>query len=372
MTDADPISSRLTEITNRALSELRTGRFPLLADIAKLRQLQVLDAALERTRRHPRWPIAVALLAVLLPATYLLFPVSKASIDIDATSDELRFRTTGISLLVGDGLELDNLSSVGHGTWFWTEPVPADLKDQLTLRRESGSIRLREIALTGGAEVVATRLDRSGNVSLLLLGGKPRIEVDIAGSAFLNKQSARKFEDTSLTLIGNDRPLTLTFRVTPTAERRSLAEPRPLLRPNLPISAASYWAQNPGQGSIGLNEPLRQSTILSGTLFLSDLKNEKRALRPYEELILDGVAGQIRSVNLQQTGLHSFISGTATRVETRSSGGNLELKPERYRAWAERFDTAWLALGGTLYVFGLILGIAKWAGWDLASGSQGG
>jgi hypothetical protein len=174
-----------------------------------------------------------------------------------------------------------------------------------------------------------------------------------------------------LTLIGGDGDLALTFQLASIPPRPSTAESHPLLRPHLPISSASYRAQNPGHGGAGLDTPIRQSTIRSGTLFLSDLKNEKRILRPYEELTIDGIQGEARTVDLQQTGLHSFISGTARIVETRSQGDPLQLKPDRYRTWAESLDTAWLALGGSLYVFGLVLGVAQWAGWKLLSGSDG-
>lgn len=316
-----------------------------------------------KLQAFPRWPIAILLCAVLLPALILLFPVSQAAIDIDAVSEELRFRTTGPSLLVGDGLKIESLNYVGDGQLHSTAKFPDQLKDALAIRSDKGSARVRVIELNDEAEVVLAWLDRFG-VSLTISGGKPRVEVDVTGAATINGQPNIIDQDVTFTLTGSQGPMTLMLRGS------TLADPKPLLRPNLPISEASYWARNPGQGSVGQKSAFSQSTIASGTLFLSDLKDDKRTLRPYEELTVGGLNGRLRSVELRKNGVRSFISGTASTVETQSASGTLELKPERYRSWAARLDTFWLALASALYVFGSLLAVAHWAGWRLSSGAD--
>jgi hypothetical protein len=101
------------------------------------------------------------------------------------------------------------------------------------------------------------------------------------------------------------------------------------------------------------------STIASGTLSFPAGDGHERALRFAERLWLPDVDGVIRSIEPEGDGVRVRFAGTVRGLASGEPGAVQDLMPSLLDGLKAKQGLS-LAWGSALYLFGLMLALAKW------------
>ena len=345
--------------------------------VARLQQLSKLleiHQSAHPPRPPSRWPIAAVLCGSLLVASALLFlRVPSTDVELRVVASEVGFtlaasqellRSTPLSALGVSGLRGVELPSNGraaaHGAIQSGDPTgPTAVRlapDSLGPRR--GTVDLAPITLPSSTEVrvqqgtvphqfrlsFATQRDSAIALEAHVFGlvsaavaGSPSTRLDLAAPK-------------SVTLVpgSGDVDLDLTF--------------------SSPV--ASVFAQQLAVRALALDRvdqtPYRDetiarilSTIRSGTLYLESLGGEARQLRPGESLAFAETRGSIRSIELREDGVALEFAGRVRGMRIGFADGGRSLMPT-WLEWLKARHGLSLMWGTAFYLFGLVLGIARW------------
>jgi len=346
----------------------------------RLERLQHLARLVEiHQATHPpkalrRWPVVATLGVTLLSASALLFlRVSATDIELDVIVSEVGFTlpssqqllgSTAVAVLGVSGLRgFEFPGDGGHDARAHQSApgVAGDLAIRLasdSIGSRRGTIDLAPITLPATTRV---RVQGSGVAHQFRLSFEAlRDSVSALNVHVLGPVSASAVGSPSdrldlaaprvvvLTPHSGDLDLDLTFRT-------------PIGSPFAPqLSAVDLTLQRVEQTFDGDQPIVRNlSTIQSGTIYLESLAGEKRQLRPGEPLAFAQSRGSIRALELRDDGIALTFVGRVRGMSTGFGDGSRSVMPT-WLEWLKARHGLSLLWGTSLYLFGLILGVARW------------
>lgn len=334
-------------------------------DLAKLSQLADLDARLPKPPAHParRWPVILLLLGIfLVPGLMISLKVPKVDIQASLTVSELSWRQQAAGSIMGS-VQLDslNVASFNIVSLPRTRTAEAEALTQppvnFTLpETDGGRISLSSAHAEAGTRVWISTAPEQGTAELSMLGDAAKITANLAGNIHISSVSGsgeqRDFGRPRPVDIQASQPnlLHLTMRL---KEASGLTFPSHIL-----ISGISFQrVENAGKS--GLRTPRQASNVLAGTIFNESMNGKQYGLRKGEWLLLDGVDGEIRSMEITEAGISLDYHGQVTDIRVGSSGNQRSLMPN-YLEWFGARHSVKMLWGAFIWLSTTLFGVIKW------------
>lgn len=334
-----------------------------LDELERLNRLIALLEDVRGPRRRKRWPVAAALGATLLVASILLFA------RVPATDIELAVITTEASFVLptqqvfADVLDLSAVGAAGFSN--------------ATLPREIGTFEPADV--TAIRVAAAANGERVGTVNLsgVVLPSETRVRIRSSSASRQYRLSfdARAF-DIQIDVAGPTRVGTAAAPEAPV----DFSIPRSIvLRSDSAVidldvtlleGAAVAFSPLLDVGELSLfrvddypehdrSVVRRVSAIQSGTLYLESLNGREYRLRTGQPLHFDRIVGQIRTLQLADDRISLQLHGRVHGMRTGAGSTDRSLMPTVLE-WLHARHGASLLWGSTLYLFGLVAGVARW------------
>jgi hypothetical protein len=369
----DPLEELLrTEnerVTNDVLQDPTQIPRDRIDGLARLAQLVEIRRRLEPSPASSvwnDWAPPIVLLATLFVATLLLFtPVGETEIELDVRVSEVGLRPGSDTVLL-EGAVLQRLGVAGAQEA--SVRKTADWAGLDLVAAHAGTISL-EIAPAGTA---------AASVTLGSIRTGPGTQVWIQGS--VNPRQVRlvinsdQDVEVQASLLG---PLQLAgYGVAPQTVDFKL--PRPVLfrserstmtldlmasedesirfAPTLLVEGLAFYRVTHAD-----DRARRVSSLKSGFLYLTALNGTEERLREGQELRLDQVRGEIRTIQLGPGSLGLRFHGDVGGMETGSYEDPRNLMPG-WLEWLRARHGASLLWGTALYIFGLVTAALRWFG----------
>jgi len=321
--------------------------------------------------RRRRWVPAILFLFTLAGATLLFFTrVPSTAIDLDAEVSEIAFSTTSEHELTLPSqlreLVVAGASEIDTGSLF----VPPQCHPTATGLR---SVRLKAIGTPGvrssiglsglvvpaASKVAVIHAGRNYRYQWTVLpptGASPDTPTEVAtittsGSVHIEAGPCRAdVSEPSPTPIGVYPPSNgrLDLDVEPSED----SLPSDL---NMPIKQLSLFRLANGQAV----RPL--STVLLGTVYFDSIPGKERRLRAGERLTFSDSQGTLHILNPLKDRLHVRFTGRVSDIYAGETQGQVSEMPTWFE-WLIATHALPVLVGGSLYVFGLILALARWWG----------
>lgn len=361
-----------------------------VAELESLARLSEIGSSEPAVPTRKRWPVILALVLTLMIVSLLLFlDVPQTEFELDLEVSEVAFVITKRQVL-SDVMQLTELSVAGLQQVNLPRSRLLEHEDegQGRLPAQSfsaadsagakvrfsraagtgGSVTLQALDLPEGTQVRLALSDVSGRYRLSLEGEGLEFEVSLAGPVRidLSGHAGAENPDQPAPKIGQNRDfggagrqavlrpgaaqVDLDFSLTPSEQGR--------FEPLLSASGLVLARIDEFSGADG-TIVRRQSTVLSGTLYLESLNGRERKLRPSEQLRFERSAGVIRRLDLGEKSIAIRFSGCVSGMTTGSESAPRSLMP----SWLEwlRERQAWALLWGTaFYLFGLFQAVSQW------------
>jgi hypothetical protein len=364
--EKDPIRELLRRQTNALSKKVEGGESVSADELAEvgrtLRLIEFRDAAAPPRRN---WWAAGVLAATLAILSVLLFVrVSETEVELDLTISGVRFSLSRDQVIAGamrvarlgiSGLrDLQLPAEAAPGA----QPGPSAIRISANgLAKPPGVATLAPLTLTSGATIGLEPVGEPHEYSLSLKAPAIEMRVDIDGSVDLALAGSpprhldlRSPRPILLRAGPNDVSLDLSF---------SAATPTPF-QPQLAVKdLALFRIDEYADGDRTLVR--RVSTVLSGTLFLESLNDEKHLIRPGEALEFEKSDGEFRELRLEDNRIGLRYHGSVRGMTTGSGEARRSLMPT-YLEWLRARHGLSLLWAATLYIFGLAAGALRWWG----------
>jgi hypothetical protein len=369
----DQLQSLLARRTSSAIDHVMRGDGSLAKeDLDSLEQLaRLIEIRNVADSAGPRraWPIASMLAGTLLIVSVLLFArVRETEIELEVNATEVRFGLPSRQVLF-EGVNLMALGVAGLKGIRFPEEYEQDLSNQTiadgedsALRLEAvqsglraGSISIGSIVPAAGTDVWLRRGDLPKQYRLSLRNPQVTIQIDVAGPIRVSRAgvSTKTFDIAAPRAIflepGNGVvDVDLVF----------LDPERSGMKPQVPVRGLIFFRIDEFADR-GVSIVRRLSTITAGTLYFESLNGAAHPLRAGEALRFGQATGQIRTIRLDGERLSVNFHGRVRGMETGSEDSPRSLMPT-WLEWLKARHGLSLLWGTTLYLFGLVLGVARW------------
>lgn len=368
----DPLEELLRReaerVTSEALQDPRQISQAQMEALGRLARLVEIRRSLRSSPDAPnrsRWKAPVALVATLGVATLLLFThVQRTEIEVDVRLSEVGLRPRADEVLVESAdlvrLEVTGAQeiSVRHSAdWAGLDLATASDGDMLSLDIASAAdgqaavISLSTIQGGAGTRAWLQPGETPGQVRLSLESDDLEIQASLLGP---------------LRLTGTGLPpQTVDFKVPQPAFFRGK---KTTLMLDLTASDPASIRFSPQMGLEALSlyqvkqfddRTRRLSSILSGSLYLAALNGSEVKLRAGQELRLDEVQGEIRTIQLGPGSLDLEFHGYVGKMEAGSYENPQNLMPA-WLEWLQARHGVSLLWGTALYVFGILSAALRW------------
>lgn len=374
---ADPSRDPLEELLRAEMEQLRAealqdpqrvsgSRVDALAQLAKLVEIRKSLEAPPPVSPWRRWAAPLVLVATLLVATVLLFThVGRTEIELDVRVSEVGLRPGADTVLI-EGADLRSLGvsgaqeiSVRHSADWRGIDLAASEGGALSIEiasvtdAPSSSISLSSIRGDAGMRVWIQPAKSPRQVRLSIESDDLEIQASLSGPI--------RFAGSGL------EPKTVEFML----PRPAFVRGRKMaLSLDLTASDAGAIRFAPQIAVAGISlyhvrhfddRDRRASSVMSGSLFLPALNGSEEKLRAGQELRLDDLQGEIRTIELSAGSLGLQLHGSVGHMETGSYENPRNLMPA-WLEWLRARHGVSLLWGTALYVFGLVTAALKWFG----------
>ncbi len=109
----------------------------------------------------------------------------------------------------------------------------------------------------------------------------------------------------------------------------------------------------------GVRTPRKISTVLKGEIFNESMNGRRYPLRKGEWLLVDGVVGEIRSMQMTADGIRLDFHGKVSSISVGSSHNQRDLMPNWLEWFGERHSVKML-WGAFIWLLGTLFGVIKW------------
>ena len=357
------LSSRARAAVEHALrsgGEVAKDEIDTLDRLARLAELQRVTAPPERRRRWPVIGLAVATLAMVSLLLFARVPQTEIELDVQVT--EVGFLLDARQVLL-ENVALRQVGASGLSGVQLPEPTDALLAgtdrdgDESVIRVSAGrgdaegSINMGAIVPQAGTEVWLRQGENPNQYRLSLRDPRDPIQIDVAGSVAISLAGVpprvHLFETPGGIVL---RPGTGVVSL----DMVLLDQKRAGITSHMSASGLNFSRVDEiSDRSLALVR--RLSTIVSGTLYLESLNDQRRQLRAGEDLQFSQAKGTIRMIRVEPEHLslnfHGWVRGMRTDADN--------LMPT-WLDWLKAQHSVSLFWGTAVYLFGLGLAGVKW------------
>jgi hypothetical protein len=310
---------------------------------------------------------AVILVALLVIAFLVFFPVRETEIDLEAKTLNVSFGLAAPHVVVEEALMrtigMSGVTAIRVPEGRTAQGGPAGGKDlsETNLRLEAvtgsrapGTLRLSDVAASENTHVVLLAR-RGGGYRVSLEGAPLRLKVNLYGS--IRIQAPGQIDE----VIEFPYPKPLLVSADTSAVDLDLVPLDPAhagLPRRASIKALSLIrVEKAGDTSQAL---VRESSgLLSGRIYKLSVGGEQRELREYEHLVLSEPRGELRSVRLADDALNLRFQGKVSGLTAGSLENREELMPKWLEVWRARGPVS-LFLSTSVSVIALALTVLRW------------
>jgi hypothetical protein len=221
---------------------------------------------------------------------------------------------------------------------------------------QSGQISLDPIHAGAGTVVSISRSRDEPLLGVSLRGESPQININLGGTISIaagGRQSGqRDFGRSRPVRVESGQPNTLYLSLRFPPDRDVAFAPH--------IAVAALSLQQVRDVVVeGLRTPRSVSTVLGGEIFNESLNGRQYPLRRGQWLSLDGIDGEIRSMELAPQGIQFDFHGTVADIRVGSSSNQRSLMPSWLEWIAERHSVK-LLWGSFFWLLTTVFGVIKW------------
>ena len=334
-------------------------------DLLKLKQLSELDASLPKPPARParRWPVILLSLGIfLIPGVMISIKVSSIEVQFNLLVSELSWHQQQAGEIAGhiilDSLEVNSFGNISlprtqqTGEQALTVP-PANF---WIPENGSGKISLAPISAGSGTQVWLSKSLNDTTAALSMKGPKTRVTANLSGIVGIDAGGSRLSERD----FGRARPvnfeatepnlLDLALRFD---GNQNISFPSHIMISSLSLQEVEDVMVN------GLPTKKNFSTILKGEIYNESMNGKKYSIRKGEWLLVDGIEGEIRSMQLTDDGIRLDYHGKVTSISVGSNQHKRDLMPNWLEWFGERHSVKML-WGAFLWLLTTFFGVIKW------------
>jgi hypothetical protein len=342
-----------------------------LVRLERLARLERIHATLRPRHAPPRWPVALILLATLMVISALMFArVRETEIELHVRASELGFTMSKPQRLI-EATVLSSLGAAGVRQVLMPDAVADSKPDRATAIRLAvvdpaepsnaapytppGSITLGVLVPPAGTEVRVAGNGGPGQYRLSLRHAPIPIDVSVQGAIRVGQSGA------PARTVAYDVPRSVTIH--PEVEGVDLdlgyaSVPRGVFSTALDVEGLVL--QRIREDTDGDRTIVRtSSTVLDGSVYFESLDGREYALRSAEGLRFASAVGEVRSLQLVESGLELTFRGLVKGMTIGTEFRRRSLMPT-YLEWLASNHGLSLLWGATLYVSGLVFGVMRW------------
>jgi len=345
------------------------------ANLLALTRLQSLEP--DAPRAH-RW-IPIVLFLITMSGCVILFfsHIPRASVDFEGEVSQVSF-TNGAEYALQLPSSLNSLALDGAETIDLTElePLPEGCRSQsfeaISLNAQGttsdrGSIGIADVVVPAKSQVTVSHAPTPHSYQFTIQPPRQaeatmKATVSVVGSVQVRASGCKlQFSSVAPSQIHVD------FRK---GERTDLSvkefEASRTEDLEIPISNIQLFEVQPNPPPTESNESgeprsLRLSTVQSGTLFFDSVPDVSRKLRVEELLDFRDLKGSVRVIAATKDFLRLRFTGWVTDVRSGEDGEDRTMMPTVFEWLTSKHGLVTLGAAG-LYIFGLVVGLAKWWG----------
>jgi len=335
-----------------------------LGRLARLVEIRETLRSSPSTPTWGRWTAPVLLVATLGVATLLLFThVRRTEIELDARLSEVALRPRANSVLV-EGADLVRLGVTGaheisvrqSADWPGFDRATSD-GDTLSLEiasagnGQASGITLSPLQSGASARAWIQAGETPRQVTLWLEGDDLEIQASLLGPLRL----AGAGLPSQTVDFGLPRPAFFRARKTTVILDLTARDPASIrFSSQIGVEALSLYEVK------HFNDRTRRlSSVLSGSVYLGALNGSEERLRARQELRLDEVQGEIRTIQLASSSLNLQFHAYVGKLETGSYENPRNLMPA-WLEWLRARHGVSLLWGTAFYIFGIVSAALRW------------
>jgi hypothetical protein len=334
-------------------------------DLTKLKQLSELDAYLPKPPAHParRWPVILLSLGIfLIPGVMISMKVPSVEVQFNLLVTEVSWQQDQPGEIMGY-VELDSLG-VSSFSSIHLPRTRATAAEELSVPPAnfwlpadgSGNISLAPVSAAKGARIWLSKSPGEATAELSIKAPDSDVTVNLSGTVGIDSSGQRLGERD----FGRPRPVVIRTsepRLLDLALHFNLDQNIPFPS-NIMISSLSLQ-QLEDVVVDGLRTPRKISTVLDGEIYNQSMNGKKYKLRKGEWLLVDGVEGEIRSMQITNEGIRLDYHGIVTGISIGSSKNKRDLMPNWLEWFGER-NSVKMLWGAFLWLLSTLFGVIKW------------
>jgi hypothetical protein len=360
-------ASVIAESVFRGNGSISNDQIESLERLSKLSEIMKQAAP---PARKVKWPIGVFFLTLTLVTVLWFGRMPETEIELEAECSDVSFslpksQVLSTALLLtwigASGLKALQLPRSRHREQITLE-ADAGEEAAVELRGAPGgkgdnSLNLSELVPRAGARIFIGESERPGNYHLTFRPAQLEPKIDVSGSIEVRYPPKPVSElvltsPQSIILIPARDQIDLDLGL-PAASQGSFS-------PNLSIEDLDLARID--RFLVPENTIVRSvSTVLGGGLYRESLHEERRVLRPGENLRFQHSSGTLRTLRLKDSRIAFTFHGRVQGMTVGSEDSQVSLMPTLLECLRARHGLS-LLWGATLYGFGLVLGALKWLG----------
>jgi hypothetical protein len=328
-----------------------------LRDAGRLAQLIELQDKLKDLPRRRRWPVAVVFTITLLLASILFFTrVHETGIDLQVVLSEVELSFSADRPWT-DAMRLSSLGA--SGLTDATGPAGAEAVSRSSIKlsvapgQQLGQLTLAPIFLPANSRVWLRTSDVPGSYRMAIRAKDAQFRADVFGQINIagtgGVQTFRSPQGFLLNGGSHDTELEFVF---------SNREQNPFIQhlPVQTISMSSVEQFNDGERV----SARRVSSVISGVLYFESLGGRERKLRQGETLEIQPAKGVLEKIGVADGKVVLEFHGAVTAIKT-GEDSRTDLMPTCLE-WLQARHGLSLMWGTGIYLFGLVMGVLRWAG----------
>jgi hypothetical protein len=324
-----------------------------------------LEASLPRPPADParRWPVILLALGIfLIPGLLISLKVPSIDIQIGLLVSELTWHQKQSGEIMGPlGLESLGVSSFASINLPRTREADAE---QLSEPPSSfqiqegaeGQISLDTIHAEPGTRLTISRVPGQAGAALYLLGDETSANIILRGDIAISTGGMRLGHRD----FGRGRPAQVRAAdpISLGLDMRFSGDSVVSFPAHIMISSLSLQKLEEAEIA-GARTHRPVSTVLEGEVFNESMGGASFPLRKGEWLTLDGVDGELRSLEMTAEGIRLDFHGTVTELAVGSRNHTRSLMPNRLEWFSERHSVK-LLWGAFLWLLTTLLGVIRW------------
>ena len=334
-------------------------------DLAKLKQLSELDASLPKPPAHParRWPVILLSLGIfLIPGVMISMKVPSVEVQFNLLVSEVSWQQDQAGEIMGH-VELESLGVSSFDNISLPRTRQANAED-LTVppgnfwipEGGNGKISMAPVHADRGTRIWLSKTQGEAAATLSMQGQDPGITANLSGIVGIDSGGERLGERD----FGRPRPVDIhatSPNILNLALRfdgdQDISFPSHIMISSLSLQELKDVVAD------GLRTPRKVSTVLEGEIFNESMNGKKYQLRKGEWLLVDGVVGEIRSMQITTDGIRLDYHGKVTGISVGSSQNQRSLMPNWLEWFGERHSVKML-WGAFLWLLSTLFGVIKW------------